>query len=156
MNKTIFAILFTFVIASAFHFSEPEVSNNPPIIVDASVKARIDATLKSFIDSDKTVGLSALIFEKGKEVYYNAFGYADREAKSPMDRNTIVRIYSMTKPVTGVALMTLYEKGKFKLDDPLSKYFPELTDMKVLKGVDASGNTILEHQQETCKNTFFI
>jgi len=55
-------------------------------------------------------------------VYYNAFGYVDCEAKKPMDRNMIVRIFSMTKPVTGVALMTLYEKGKFELDDPLSKY----------------------------------
>jgi CubicO group peptidase (beta-lactamase class C family) len=72
------------------------------------------------------------------------FGYADREAKIPMDRNTIVRIYSMTKPVTGVALMTLYEKGAFQLDDPLSKYAPEFADMKVYKGVDASGNLILE------------
>jgi len=85
-----------------------------------------------------------LIFEKNKEVYYNAFGYADRESKLPMDRNTIVRIYSMTKPITGVALMTLYEKGAFQLDDPLSKYAPEFANMKVYKGVDASGNLITE------------
>ncbi|HCX76495.1 MAG TPA: serine hydrolase, partial [Algoriphagus sp.] len=54
-------------------------------------------------------GISALVYEKGEEVYFNAFGYADREAGVPMDRNTIVKIYSMTKPVTGVALMSLYE-----------------------------------------------
>src|SRR5690349_9366230 len=120
MNKTIFAILFTFIIASAFQLSKPDNKGiNPPTIIDASVKTRIDATLKGFIDSNKIAGVSALIFEKGKEVYYNAFGYADREAKRPMDRNTIVRIYSMTKPVTGVALMSLYEKGLFQLDDPL-------------------------------------
>ena len=125
MNKTIFAILLTFIIASAFQFSRPlDEYKTPPVIIDASVKARIDATLKSVIDSDKATGVSALIFEKGKEVYYNAFGYADREAKVSMDRNTIVRIYSMTKPVTGVALMKLYEKGAFQLDDPLSKYAP--------------------------------
>ena len=61
-----------------------------------------------------------------------------------MNRNTIVRIFSMTKPVTGVALMTLYEKGKFQLDDPLSKYAPEFANMKVFKGVDAKGSPILE------------
>ncbi len=50
----------------------------------------------------------------------------------------------MTKPVTGVALMTLYEKGLFQLDDPLEKYLPEYADMKVFKGLDAKGNPILE------------
>jgi|SRR5687767_4030717 len=145
MNKTIFAILFTFLIATAFQL--PKNSNRPARVTDIinkSAKARIDATLKNYVDSGKVVGASALIFEKGKEVYYNAFGYADREAKTPMDRNTIVRIYSMTKPVTGVALMSLYEKGLFQLDEPLSKYAPEFSDMKVYKGVDASGNLILE------------
>lgn len=113
-------------------------------LIDKAVKARIDAALKSFVDSGQVAGVSALVVEKNKEVYYHAFGYADKEAGVPMDRNTIVRIYSMTKPVTGVALMTLYEKGLFQLDDPLSKYAPEFADMKVYKGVDASGNLVLE------------
>ncbi|HVG15032.1 MAG TPA: serine hydrolase domain-containing protein [Chitinophagaceae bacterium] len=145
MNKTICALLFIFLFATSFQ--QPGTGNkgkNIPIIIDKAVKARIDATLKSFVDSGKVAGVSALIFEKNKEVYFNAFGYADREAKAPMNRNTIVRIYSMTKPVTGVALMTLYEKGAFQLDDPLSKYAPEFADMKVYKGVDTSGNLILE------------
>jgi CubicO group peptidase (beta-lactamase class C family) len=132
-------------VATAFQLLRPAPENKKTdAIVTVTVKDRIDSTLKSFTDSGKTVGVSALIFEKGKEVYYNAFGYADREAKTPMDRNTIVRIFSMTKPVTGVALMTLYEKGAFQLDDPLSKYLPEFADMKVFKGVDASGNMILQ------------
>ncbi|AXY75345.1 class A beta-lactamase-related serine hydrolase [Paraflavitalea soli] len=145
MRKPILAILPVLLIASAFTwFPTPADHHIPPPIINAAVKSRIDATLKSFPDSGKIAGVSALIFEKGKEVYYNAFGYADREAKLPMDRNTIVRIFSMTKPVTGVALMTLYEKGAFQLDDPLSKYAPEFANMKVYKGVDASGNLILE------------
>ena len=143
MKKTILALLLpVLVILSAYRFSQQKHATDA--VVNASVKSRIDATLKRFIDSNKTVGLSALIFEKGKEVYYNAYGFADREGKVPMDRNTIVRIYSMTKPITGVALMTLYEKGAFQLDDPLSKYAPEFADMKVCKGVDANGNFILE------------
>src|SRR5687768_10099498 len=112
MNKTIFAILLTFLFASAFQMPGDGVKDvKTRVIIDKSVKVRIDTTLKSFIDSNKIVGVSALVFEKGKEVYYNAFGKADREANIPMDRNTIVRIFSMTKPVTGVALMTLYDKG---------------------------------------------
>jgi CubicO group peptidase (beta-lactamase class C family) len=145
MNKTIFALSFTFLfITSVAQPNAANKSRNILTIVDKAVKARIDATLKSFVDSGKVAGVSALIFEKDREVYFNAFGYADREAKIPMDRNTIVRIYSMTKPITGVALMTLYEKGAFQLDDPLSKYAPEFADVKVYKGVDASGNLILE------------
>jgi len=96
------------------------------------------------VDSGKVVGISALIFEKGKEVYFNTAGFADREANTAMDRRTIVRIYSMTKPITGSALMKLHEQGAFQLDDPISKYAPEFADMKVFKGVDASGKILTE------------
>lgn len=137
MKKALYCVLFFFLYASSF-------AQQTRTIIDKSVKARIDSTLKNYVDSGKIAGVSALVFEKDKEAYFNAFGYADREAKILMDRNTIVRIYSMTKPVTGVALMKLYEKGAFQLDDPLSKYAPEFADMKVFKGVDASGNMILE------------
>lgn len=143
MNKYIYALLFAVLFLSACQKPHNE-AGTVSYVVDDSVTARIDATLKSFIDSGRIAGVSALIFEKNSEVYYNAFGYADREAKIPMDRNTITTIYSMTKPVTGVALMTLYEKGAFQLDDPLSKYAPEFADMKVFKGVDASGKMIVE------------
>ncbi|NTS41632.1 beta-lactamase family protein [Flavisolibacter sp. BT320] len=144
MNRSVLPFLTTFLLASIFASSQPKANPNLSPVVDKAVKARIDATLKSFIDSNKTAGVSALIFEKGKEVYYNAVGFADREAQKPMDRNTLVRIFSMTKPVTGVALMTLYDKGLFQLDEPLSKYLTEFTDMQVYKGVDASGKIITE------------
>ena len=145
MNKIICVVSFIFLLASSFREGDKIDKNTSKAkVIDNVAKRRIDATLQSFVDSNKVVGVSALVFEKNKEVYHNAFGYADREAKTPMDRNTIVRLYSMTKPVTGVALMTLYEKGTFKLDDPLSKYAPEFADMKVYKGVDASGTIVLE------------
>ena len=114
-------------------------------LVDDSVKTRIDSTLQSFVDLGDVAGASALIFEKGKEVYFNAFGYADLKNKKSMDRNTLVQIYSMTKPVTGTALMTLYEEGKFQLDDPLEKYAPEFANMQVYTGYDSiAGEMILE------------
>lgn len=113
-------------------------------VVTESTKKRIDSTLKSFVDSGNIAGVSALIFENGQEVYYNAFGYADKEAQKPMDRKTIVQIYSMTKPITGTALMTLYEEGKFDLDDPISKYAPEFSAMEVYTGVDPKGKIITE------------
>lgn len=143
MKKIIISILFSVFCLIQLN-AQPVHGKRPIPLVHEFVKKRIDSLLKNLTDSGKTAGLSALVFEDGKEVYFNAFGYADREANIPMDRNTIVRIFSMTKPVTGVALMQLFEQGKFKLDDPLSKYAPEFADMKVYKGVDASGNVILE------------
>ncbi len=110
------------------------------LLVNENVSARIDSTLSGFVESGNIAGVSALIYEKDQEVYYNAFGYADRKNQVRMDRNTIVQIYSMTKPITGVALMTLYEEGKFQLDDPLAKYAPEFAGMKVYDGVDENGN----------------
>jgi CubicO group peptidase (beta-lactamase class C family) len=112
--------------------------------VDAAAVARIDSTLGGFIESGTLAGVSALVYEKGREVYYNAFGMADREAGVPMARNTLVQIFSMTKPITGVALMQLYEQGAFELDDQVSKYAPEFADLRVYAGEDASGTPILE------------
>jgi len=128
---------------------EPKNSTASPVqeaqyIIDEAAVSRLDSTLKSYVDSGTIAGISTLIYEKDKEVYYNAFGYANLEKKSPMARNTIVQIYSMTKPITGTALMTLYDKNKFELDDPLSKYAPEFKDIMVYAGEDASGNPILE------------
>ena len=118
--------------------------NDPNQIIDQAAIYRIDSMLQSIVSDNIVAGASALIFEKGREVYFNAYGYADREAGVPMARNTIATIYSMTKPVTGVTLMTLYEKGLFKLDDPLARYAPEFGDMQVAARLDDSGKRILE------------
>ncbi|MBN3581568.1 beta-lactamase family protein [Algoriphagus aestuarii] len=112
-------------------------------IVDDQAKARLDSTLQAYVNSGNVAGISALIYEKDQEVYFNAFGFANKEKNIPMDRNTIVQIYSMTKPITGTSLMTLYEEGKFQLDDPLEKYAPEFANMKVYQGVDENGEMIL-------------
>ncbi|HLZ96925.1 MAG TPA: serine hydrolase domain-containing protein, partial [Steroidobacteraceae bacterium] len=105
---------------------------------------KIDAALSGFIRSKALVGVSALVYQSGREVYFGAFGSADREAGQPMARDTLVQIYSMTKPITGVAFMMLYEEGKFQLDDPLEKYAPEFADMRVYAGIDPHGEVIYE------------
>jgi CubicO group peptidase (beta-lactamase class C family) len=120
------------------------MEKHTPPVVDATAVARIDSTLQAYVTSGTIAGVSALLFEKGEEVYYNAFGLADREANRAMARNTIVQIFSMTKPITGVALMTLYEEGAFQLDDPVSQYAPEFENMRVYAGEDATGEPILE------------
>lgn len=102
-------------------------------------KARIDAALASMVADGRAAGTSALIWKDGREVYFGTAGFADREAKRPMARDTIVQIFSMTKPVTGVALMQLWEQGKFGLDDPVSRYLPAFADMRVYTGKNAAG-----------------
>lgn len=141
MKPIAYLFVFSFLVLSSCKKQKPEVQ----YLVDETVKTRIDSTLQSFVDLGDVAGASALIFEKGEEVYYNAFGYADLKNKKPMDRNTLVQIYSMTKPITGTALMTLYEEGKFQLDDPLEKYAPEFANMQVYTGYDSiAGEMILE------------
>jgi CubicO group peptidase (beta-lactamase class C family) len=113
----------------------PAPTPTPPLVVPAA----IDSALKSLVDSKQIVGASALIYERGQEAYFGAFGLADRENNKPFARDTVVQIFSMTKPVTGVALMQLYERGKFELDAPLAVYAPEFAEMQVYAGVDANG-----------------
>jgi CubicO group peptidase (beta-lactamase class C family) len=113
----------------------------PPALIEP---AAIDAALKGMVDGGKIVGVSALVYERGQEAYFGAFGFADRENNKPMTRDTVVQIFSMTKPVTGVALMKLYERGKFVLDAPLANYLPEYAAVRVYAGKDANGQPKLE------------
>lgn len=106
--------------------------------------SKIDAALNGFIQSKALVGVSALVYQDGHEVYFGAFGSADRESGKPMARDTLVQIFSMTKPITGVAFMMLYDEGKFQLDDPLEKYAPEFANMRVYAGIDPHGEVIYE------------
>jgi CubicO group peptidase (beta-lactamase class C family) len=100
-------------------------------LVDPS---RIGSTLSGFIERGELAGVSALVFEDGEEAFFGAYGMADREAERPMRRDTLVRIFSMTKPLTGVVLMSFYEEGRFALDDPLEKYLPEFAGVEVYAG----------------------
>jgi CubicO group peptidase (beta-lactamase class C family) len=98
----------------------------------------IDDYLQGYVDQEKLAGSSFAAMRGGDLVYYNAFGHARTESGQAMQADTIHRIYSMSKPITSVALLTLYEKGKFQLDDPIEKYLPEFSDMRVLTGGSAA------------------
>lgn len=144
-SNVLFSVIFLLVLACKENTSETKSEITVmEMVVNETTRSRIDSVLKSFVDSGNVAGVSALIYEKDKEVYFNAFGHADRESNKPMKRNTIVQIYSMTKPITGTALMTLYEEGKFDLDDPVAKYAPEFADITVYAGEDGSGKPILK------------
>jgi CubicO group peptidase (beta-lactamase class C family) len=89
------------------------------------------------VDAAKIAGAIALVGRRGKVVYQDICGSMDREAAKPMALDTIFRIYSMTKPIASVALMMLYEEGRFQLDDPASKYILEFEGQRVLAGGSA-------------------
>jgi CubicO group peptidase (beta-lactamase class C family) len=93
---------------------------------------RIAATVQRDIDDKKIAGMVTLVIRHGQVAWFDARGAADREAGKPMQKDTIFRICSMTKPITSTAVMMLYEEGKFLLEDPISKYLPEFRNPKVL------------------------
>ncbi len=98
----------------------------------------INNYLAGYVSREKLAGCSFAVMRHGKLAYVNTFGHARRDAGLPMASDTIQRIYSMSKPITSVALLTLYEQGKFQLDDPIEKYLPEFADMRVLTGGSAA------------------
>ena len=100
---------------------------------------RVDRLIEKTISDDKIKGAVALVARNGQIVYHKAFGLADAESKTPMATDSIFRIASMTKAVTTVAAMMLYENGHFQLNDPISLYLPEFADMRVITDTDENG-----------------
>ena len=92
---------------------------------------RLTNHMAAAVDDGTMVGGLGMIARKGKVAYVQTWGDRDREAELPMTRDTLFRIYSMSKPITGVALMMLYEEGHFFLNDPVARYIPELADLSV-------------------------
>lgn len=95
------------------------------------------------IDQKQLAGAITILARHGRIVDYRVYGERDRESHTPMTKDTIFRDYSMTKPVTGVTMMILYEQGKWLPNDPISKYVPEFKNLKVFAGVDKEGKPIL-------------
>jgi CubicO group peptidase (beta-lactamase class C family) len=96
--------------------------------------ARVGALVQGWVDAGKIPGAIAIVVRGGRTVHYSLHGQMDREAGKPMRRDTIFRIYSMTKPIASVALMTLYEEGAFQLDDPVSRFLPAFARQRVFDG----------------------
>ena len=105
---------------------------------------RLHAAMQQLVDQKQLAGIVTLLARHGKVVEEKTYGKKDIAADAAMTSDTIFRIYSMTKPVTGVAMMILYEEGKWRPSDPISKYIPEFAHLKVFKGMDDSGKMILE------------
>jgi len=93
--------------------------------------ARVKTWMKKYIDEGKLPGATTLVARHGQVAFCETMGYGDLENNKPLALDSILRFYSMSKPITAVAIMMLYEKGLFQLDDPLSNYIPTFKDMQV-------------------------
>lgn len=94
---------------------------------------RIDTRMDEAVEQGLMAGGEGLVARRGDVIYHHVWGMADREKGKPAGKDTIYRIYSMTKPVTSVALLMLYEEGHFLLNDPVAKYLPEFAGVQVLQ-----------------------
>ncbi len=95
---------------------------------------RLDSLYQSYIDQGKLAGISATVARQGKTIYLNKFGWADKESSKPMRFDSIFQIASMSKPVTAVAAMMLYEQGFFNLNTPVREVLPQFANLQVVKG----------------------
>ncbi|NHK31849.1 MAG: beta-lactamase family protein [Asgard group archaeon] len=105
---------------------------------------KLEDYLNGLLNENKIPNYLMLLFKKSKIEFLQKNGWQDIEKKVPISFDSIFRIHSMTKPITTVGLMLLYEEGKFKLDDPISKYLPEFEDMKVFLKEEKDGKIITE------------
>jgi len=119
--------------------AEPEA-----VGLSASRLERLAAGMQQVVDDGGLSGVVTMVARNGRLAFADAVGVQDIESGQPMALNTLFRIWSMTKPVTGVALMMLYEEGKWQLNDPVSDYIPEFSDLRVYVGEQAAGSPATE------------
>ena len=150
MPNDIRSLLVTCLLAAA---SLPAVAKDLPSAKPESAGmsgerlARLDRAVHAWVDAGRTPGAVVLIARHGKVVHVDAYGKADIASGRPTRADDLFRMYSMTKPITSVALLMLYEEGRFQLTDPLAKYFPAVADMKVHAGISAQGTPLLDSQK---------
>ncbi len=115
---------------------------------DADPFRKISRTMQRAVDDGSVVGHSVLVYRDGEVIYYNQWGLRDRRNELAIERDTIFRIYSMSKPITSVAVMQLVEAEKIDLDEPISTYLPELGKLTVLE----NGNEVEARREITTRD----
>jgi len=111
---------------------------------DSERLKKLDAAMAKAVANGEVMGMQTLLARHGKIVTTNTYGKMSAAGSEAMRNDALFRIYSMSKPITGVAMMILFEDGKWALDDPVTKYIPEFKDLKVWKGNEADGRPVLE------------
>lgn len=143
------ALAFTFaVLASATSLAADLPISSPEKVGMSSERLkRMNDVIHAYVDKGRTPGVVTLIARHGKIVHVDAYGAADIGSGRKLRSDDIFRMYSMTKPITSVALLMLYEEGKFQLTDPLARYYPAFNDVKVFAGTAPGGQMLLDAQK---------
>ena len=132
-NRKILPVLFGFLLLIVAPAAQDLPTAKPEAVGLSSERLeRIGTAVQRSVDDKRIAGAVTLVIRHGKVAWFKSQGMMDREAAKPMRPDAMFRICSMTKPITSVAVMILYEEGKFLLDDPVSKYLPEFKNPKVL------------------------
>ena len=140
--RNLTAVLLYVLLFASFGFAQPLSSAAPEDVgLSAERLIRIDKVMNEFIDEHKIAGAVTLVSRRGKIAHLKAFGMADTEAGKPMRDDTIFAIMSMSKPITSLAVLMLYEEGRFLLSDPVSKYIPAFEEMQVIVPKKDSGGS---------------
>jgi CubicO group peptidase (beta-lactamase class C family) len=126
------------LLASALVAREIPTAQPEEVGLSSAKLAEMQAVARKMVDEEKVAGIVTMVARRGGICHFEAYGSRDIEASEPMQSDTIVRIYSMSKPVTSVAVMKLYEQGALLLDEPVETYIPELKGLKVY-GEDDQG-----------------
>ena len=125
-------VIFAAAVSGAAHLRADDPLASPESVgFSAEGLKAYQQTMRVLVDEAKLAGVTTLVARHGKVVLFDAYGVQDLETKTPVTRDTIFRIASMTKPIVGVAMMMLWEQGKWTLDDPVAKHIPEFAGLKV-------------------------
>ncbi len=140
--KTVNSIFFLFLFSlqpffAQSQFLELEVQQAEELGLSSDSLAKMDQYFHQLVDERQLAGIQTAIIRKGKLLHFDTYGYSDIEENKMLDDQSIFRIFSMTKPIVSVALMQLYEQGKFELNDPLYKFIPEFEHMFVFSDTAA-------------------
>jgi len=134
MKRWIVVPILSFVTLSVFSLADPLPIVSPESVGLSSERLeRIAPIMQNYVDAGQVSGINTAVMRRGKIVHMESFGLRDIEGKLPMQRDTIFRIYSMSKPITTVAVMILYEEGKFELSDRVADFIPQFEDVQVYK-----------------------
>ncbi len=133
MRRTVHALVVALTLCASGLYAQPLPRATPESVgISTERLGRMHAGMQALVDSHQVGGLVTLVARDGKLVDLQAFGFQDVDAKTPMKTDSIFRIASMSKPITSVAVMMLFEEGKLALTDPVSRFIPAFRDMKVL------------------------
>jgi CubicO group peptidase (beta-lactamase class C family) len=148
-------VLWSLMLTGAVNASDTAIVSPESVGISSDRLARLTRVLQEEVEQKRKAGIVALIARNGQTAYLQAAGIADLASGRKMQPDNYFRLYSMTKPVTSVALLMLYEEGKFQLDDPLDKYLPAFANVKVYIGEEGGKRQLADVKRKITVHDVF-